>query len=87
VHPLPAQDRILDAFLRLGLRFSRADVERGRVYGVQQTLQFYQEIELRPAPRYARALNQLEVTFRRDPAAPAGGAGGRQARWLVHRGA
>jgi sporulation-control protein len=63
VHPLPAQERILDAFLRLGFRFSRADVERGRVYGVQQTLPFYQEIEFYPSPQYASGITQLEVTF------------------------
>ncbi|GAA4732614.1 sporulation protein [Phytohabitans rumicis] len=63
VHPLPAQERILDALLRLGFRFSKADVERGRIHGVQQTLPFYQEIEFYPAPQYARAFNQLEVTF------------------------
>ena len=32
VHPLPAQERILDALLRLGFRFSRADVERAAGY-------------------------------------------------------
>jgi sporulation-control protein len=67
VHPLPAQERILDALLRLGFRFTRADVERGRIYGVQQTLPFYQEIEFYPAPQYARAINQLEVTFVATP--------------------
>lgn len=63
VHPLPAQERILDALARLGFRFSRADVERGHIYGVRQTLPFYQEIEYYPAPQYARGLNQLELTF------------------------
>jgi sporulation-control protein len=63
VHPLPAQERILEALLRLGFRFTRADVERGHIYGVQQTLPFYQEIEFYPAPQYARAINQLELTF------------------------
>ena len=67
VHPLPAQERILDALLRLGFRFSRADVERGRVYGVQQTLPFYQEIEFYPPPQYAGAINQLELTFLPTP--------------------
>ena len=65
VHPLPAQERILDAFLRLGFRFSRADVERGRVYGVQQTLPFYQEIEFYPPQQY-RGLNQVELSFVAD---------------------
>jgi sporulation-control protein len=66
VHPLPAQERILDALLRLGFRFSRADVER-RVYGVQQTLPFYQEIEFHPPSAYASGINQLEVTFLPTP--------------------
>ena len=67
VHPLPGQERILDALLRLGFRFARADVERGHIYGVQQTLPFYQEIEFHPAPQYARAINQLELTFIATP--------------------
>ncbi|MFK4243367.1 sporulation protein [Micromonospora chokoriensis] len=66
VHPLPAQERLLDALLRLGFRFVRADVERGHIYGVRQTLPFYQEIEFNPAPQYARSINQLEVTFVAD---------------------
>ncbi|GAB3145419.1 sporulation protein [Micromonospora sonneratiae] len=67
VHPLPAQERILEALLRLGFRFTRADLERGHIYGVQQTLPFYQEIEFYPAPQYARAINQLELTFIATP--------------------
>jgi sporulation-control protein len=67
VHPLPAQERILEALLRLGFRFSRADVERGRVYGVQQSLPFYQEIEFYPPSQYASAITQLELTFLPTP--------------------
>jgi sporulation-control protein len=67
VHPLPAQERILDAVVRLGFRFTRADVERGRIHGVHQTLPFYQEIEFYPAPQYARSINQLELTFVATP--------------------
>jgi sporulation-control protein len=67
VHPLPAQERILDALLRLGFRFSRADVERGRVYGVHQELPFYQEIEFHPPAAYAGAINELELTFLATP--------------------
>jgi sporulation-control protein len=63
VHPLPAQEQILDALLRLGFRFSRADVERGRVFGVDQRLPFYQEIEFYPPSAYAAGINQLELTF------------------------
>jgi sporulation-control protein len=67
VHPLPAQERILDALLRLGFRFSRADVERGRVYGVRQELPFYQEIKFYPPATYASAINELELTFLATP--------------------
>lgn len=67
VHPLPAQERILDALARIGFRFQRADNESGRIYGVQQSLPFYQEIEFWPAPQYANAINQLELTFLATP--------------------
>jgi sporulation-control protein len=67
VHPLPAQEQVLDALLRLGFEFARADLERGHIYGVRQHLPFYQEIEFHPAPAYAHAINQLEVTFVTDP--------------------
>lgn len=48
VHPLPAQERILEAFAWLGFRFARADIEHGGLYGVRQTLPLYQEIEFYP---------------------------------------
>jgi sporulation-control protein len=67
VHPLPAQERILDGLLRLGFRFARADVESGRIYGVQQSLPFYQEIEFYPSPQFGSAINQLELTFLATP--------------------
>jgi sporulation-control protein len=67
VHPLPAQERILDAFAHLGFRFARADLEHGRIHGVHQQLPFYQEIEFYPSPRYAGAINEVEVTFIADP--------------------
>lgn len=67
VHPLPVQERILDAFARLGFRFIGADLEHGRIHGVNQTLPFYQEIEFYPAPQYARGINQVELTFVTNP--------------------
>jgi sporulation-control protein len=67
VHPLPAQERILDGLSRLGFRFKRADLERGHIRGAHQTLPFYQEIEFYPAPQYARAINELELTFVATP--------------------
>jgi sporulation-control protein len=67
VHPLPAQERILDAFAQLGFRFAKADLEHGGIYGVRQTLPFYQEIEFYPPPQYAGGINEVEVTFITDP--------------------
>ena len=67
VHPLPAQEFILDAVLRLGFRFVRADVERGRIAGADQRLPFYQEIEFAPPSAYAAAMEQLELTFLATP--------------------
>jgi sporulation-control protein len=66
VHPLPAQERILDAFTALGFRFKSADLERGRIRGVNQTLPFYQEIEFFPAPQYQGRINEVELTFVAD---------------------
>jgi sporulation-control protein len=67
IHPLPAQERILDGLARLGFEFRHADLERGRIRGVQQSLPFYQEIEFRPSSRYARAIKELELTFVATP--------------------
>lgn len=67
VHPVPAQERILDALLRLGFRFSRADVEPGRVHGVAQELPFHQEIEFHPPAAYASGIDQIKLTFVATP--------------------
>jgi len=63
VHPLPSQDAVLQAFGHMGFRFTKADNERGRIYGVPQQLPFYQEIEFYPPSAYAHGINQLELTF------------------------
>ncbi|MFD7446224.1 sporulation protein [Streptomyces sp. NPDC059909] len=65
VHPLPAQQAILDAFIQLGFRFKSADMERGHIRGTRQQLPFYQEIEFLPPQQY-RGLNQVELTFIAD---------------------
>ncbi|MER5769963.1 sporulation protein [Streptomyces sp. NPDC001985] len=65
VHPLPAQQAILDAFVQLGFRFKSADMERGHIRGTRQKLPFYQEIEFYPPERY-RGLHQVELTFIAD---------------------
>ncbi|MEV4534152.1 sporulation protein [Asanoa sp. NPDC049518] len=67
VHPLPVQERILEAFGRLGFRFKGADLEYGRLHGVHQTLPFYQEIEFFAAPAYAHGISELELTFVANP--------------------
>ncbi|RKR91166.1 sporulation-control protein [Micromonospora pisi] len=63
VHPLPVHERILDAFNQLGFRFKNADLERGHIHGVQQTLPFYQEIEFFAAPQYSNVVREVELTF------------------------
>ncbi|MEU3844951.1 sporulation protein [Streptomyces sp. NPDC028635] len=68
VAPLPAQEAILEAFGQLGFAFRSADLERGHIGGTGQQLPFYQEIELTPAPQYAQAVNEVEVTFLAGPA-------------------
>lgn len=65
VHPLPAQQAILDAFIQLGFRFKTADMERGHIRGTRQRLPFYQEIEFLPPQQY-RGLNQVELSFVTD---------------------
>ncbi|MEU4554310.1 sporulation protein [Micromonospora violae] len=67
VHPLPVHERILEAFQRLGFQFKSADLERGHIRGVQQTLPFYQEIEFFSAPQYASTIREVELTFVTSP--------------------
>lgn len=63
VHPLPVQERILEAFGRLGFGFKGADLERGHISGLHQSLPFYQEVEYYAAPQYAHGVNEVELTF------------------------
>ncbi|CBG74148.1 MULTISPECIES: sporulation protein [Streptomyces] len=65
VHPLPAQQAILDAFIQLGFRFKNADLERGHIRGTRQKLPFYQEVEFYPPQQY-HGLNQVELSFVAD---------------------
>ncbi|WP_328495397.1 sporulation protein [Streptomyces sp. NBC_00414] len=68
VAPRPAQEAILEAFGQLGFGFRSADLELGRIGGTGQQLPFYQELELTPSPRYAHAVNEIELTFLASPA-------------------
>ncbi|MFF3562813.1 sporulation protein [Streptomyces sp. NPDC002574] len=65
VHPIPAQQELLDAFGRLGFSFKNADLERGHIRGTRQRLPFYQEIEFF-APQQYRGLSQVELSFVAD---------------------
>ncbi|WP_411152686.1 sporulation protein [Streptomyces sp. A30] len=67
VGPLPVQEAILEALGQLGFGFKSADLEYGRIGGTGQQLPFYQEIELTPAPQYAQAVNEIELTFLANP--------------------
>lgn len=67
VGPLPVQEAVLEAFGQLGFGFRSADLELGRINGTGQQLPFYQEIEMTPAPQYAHAVNEIEVTFLANP--------------------
>jgi sporulation-control protein len=67
VQPLPIQERILEAFARLGFQFKNADLEYGQIHGVRQTLPFYQEIEYYPPAQYAHGINEVELTFVTNP--------------------
>ncbi|WP_329139140.1 sporulation protein [Streptomyces sp. NBC_00670] len=68
VAPLPVQEAVLEAFGQLGFGFRSADLEYGHIGGTGQRLPFYQEIELTPAPAYAHAMNEIELTFLASPA-------------------
>ncbi|WP_329130468.1 sporulation protein [Streptomyces sp. NBC_01476] len=65
VHPLPAQQALLDAFGQLGFAFRSADLEKGVLRDTRQRLPFYQEIEFH-APSQYRGLKQVELTFVAD---------------------
>ncbi|MET9080490.1 sporulation protein [Streptomyces sp. NPDC004237] len=69
VGPLPVQEAVLEALGQLEFGFRSADLEYGRIGGTGQRLPFYQEIELTPAPQYAHAVNEIELTFLASPAA------------------
>ncbi|MFG3288790.1 sporulation protein [Streptomyces sp. NPDC048179] len=68
IGPLPVQEAVLEALGQLGFGFRSADLEYGRIGGTGQRLPFCQEIELTPAPRYAHAVNEIELTFLASPA-------------------
>ena len=68
VHPLPVQERILDAFAGAGFGFRHSVLRRGRIPRVRQQVPLYQEIGLWPPSDYAGLVTELEVIFLADPA-------------------
>ncbi|MBN6041988.1 sporulation protein [Amycolatopsis sp. 195334CR] len=67
VHPLPSQEAVLDAFGELGFQFHSADVEVGRLHGVPQRLDCFQELEFSPPREFAGRINEVELTFVATP--------------------
>ncbi|WP_442877598.1 sporulation protein [Dactylosporangium sp. AC04546] len=67
ITPLPVQQGILDGFAANGFRFKHADVERGYLHGVQQSLPIFQEIEFWPPPQHGGKINEVELTFVASP--------------------
>ncbi|OLR91284.1 sporulation protein [Actinokineospora bangkokensis] len=67
VHPLPSQERVLDAFGELGFQFRTADVEAGVLHGVPQVMGFFQELEFFPPHHLAGRVQQVELTFVATP--------------------
>jgi sporulation-control protein len=66
IHPLPAQERILQAFGELGFQFKNADLRSGRLPGVEQRLPFRQEFAFYPPP-HVPGVDEVEVTFVAGP--------------------
>lgn len=67
IEPVPAQHRLLDAMSRLGFQFRSANLVQERVDGADQQLPFFQEINFGPSPNFAKAFNQVAVTFLARP--------------------
>lgn len=65
VHPLPAQQAVLDAFVSLEFTLTSAAVEVGTIPGTRQTLPFYQVLEFQAPARY-RGLKEVELSFLAD---------------------
>ncbi|GAA4902953.1 sporulation protein [Streptomonospora salina] len=63
---LPSQERILEAFSRLGFRLKHTDVEAGRLVGTRQEFPVFQEIEFGAAAPYEHEISEVEVSFVAD---------------------
>ncbi|MCO1574208.1 sporulation protein [Crossiella sp. SN42] len=67
VGPLPAQNKVLDAFGQLGFSFRDTGVEAGRAPGVAQELGLRQTLRFAPPAQYAGRVDEVELTFVAGP--------------------
>ncbi|MFE7318163.1 sporulation protein [Streptomyces sp. NPDC057555] len=65
VHPVPAQQVVLEALRRLGFHFSGAAVVTGQIHGTRQQLPFHQEFTFAAPPQY-RGLGEVALAFVAD---------------------
>ncbi|TQM79971.1 sporulation-control protein [Saccharothrix saharensis] len=63
VAPLPVQNKVLDAFGRLGFSFRGTHVEAGRLPGVPHEFGFHQKLGFSPPAQFADRVDQVESTF------------------------
>jgi sporulation-control protein len=67
IEPVPAQHRILDAMSRLGFQFRNANLVKERVAGADQQLEFFQEINFGPPPKFDKIFHEVSLTFLARP--------------------
>ncbi|WHT23295.1 sporulation protein [Crossiella sp. CA-258035] len=67
VGPLPAQNKVLDAFGQLGFSFRGTGVVAGRAPGVAQELGFRQALRFACPAQYAGRVEEVELTFVAGP--------------------
>jgi sporulation-control protein len=67
VHPLPAQECVLDTLADFGFQLRHCGLRAGRLPGVDQELPFHQQLGFWVAPLYAGPISEVELTFRADP--------------------
>lgn len=66
VTPLSSQDRVLDAFARLGFACAKGGLEHGRIQGLHQELPFFQELGFRPPEAHAGTVGEVGLSFVAD---------------------
>jgi len=67
VHPVPVQERVLEALAQLGFGFRTTGLEAGYLAGTAQEYPFFQEFEFHPSDRYAHEIGEVEVALVPDP--------------------